>query len=172
MIAVILGGASGVWSEYAALRKLVQPDLIVACNDAGAVCPHKLDAWCTLHPEKFESWMGRRQAKDYKAYTIKGRYNLSDVTIVPERWAGSSGLYAAQIAFDELGATKVVFCGVPLTAQAKHFFDPSDWVDAENYRRGFKAALTEISEKARSMSGWTAELLGVPDTEWLNDWAA
>lgn len=174
MIAVVLGGAKGVWSDLSSLRGLIEPDLIVATNDAGVVYPGRLDAWVSLHPEKLPEWRRRRKGnQDYRCFTHKRRHGVGDVEQVVERWPGSSGLFAAHIALDEMGASGVVLCGVPMDRAAAHFFEPgAPWLDAENYRRGFQAALPVIGGSVRSMSGWTAELLGVPDAEWLTNRAA
>lgn len=176
MIAAVLGGASGVWSELSTLEQQLgrRPDLIVACNDAGAVYPGHLDAWATLHHERFAEWRRRRVGNDdYQAFVITPGYGCPDAEVVKERWSGSSGLYAAQIALDVLGAGRVVLCGVPLDPDRKHFFDRHNtWNDADIFRRGFEAALPVIRGHVRSMSGWTRDLLGAPDAQWLNDRAA
>lgn len=176
VVAAVLGGAGGVWEELATLREMMgaSPDIIVATNDAGTVYPGRLDGWATLHHEKLAKWQALRGRRDYRAFTIKGHWDLDEtVEIVPERWKGSSGLYAAQIALDAFGAGQVVLCGVPLWPTNGHFFSPTKvWPEAELYRRGFKAALPVIRGSVRSMSGWTRELLGGPTPEWLIDRAA
>ncbi len=170
MIAAILGGAVGVWDQLARLKDMADVSVVVACNDAGVAYPGHLDAWATLHPEKFGTWRSRRRGnQDYRAFSLKRAHGCGEIEVVPERWPGSSGLYAAQIALDEIGAGKAVLCGVPLTMQARHFFDRNnEWLEAENYRKGFLAALPVIRDRVRSMSGWTRELLGEPSPEWLN----
>lgn len=176
MIAVVLGGASGVWEELSAVKDMLgrEPDIAVACNDAGAVYPGRLHGWASLHAEKIGAWMRLRKADDYRAFSIKGHWDHeARVEIVLERWKGSSGLYAAQIALDVFGASQVVLCGVPLWPEKGHFFSPGKaWPEAELYRRGFKAALPVIRGPVRSMSGWTRELLGEPTPEWLTNRAA
>jgi hypothetical protein len=174
MIAAVLGGASGVWAELAELKAMRTPDIVIACNEAGAAYPGQLDGWVSLHFEKLAKWMERRPRNDYRAFSIAGHWDLGDrVEVIPSRWAGSSGLYAAQIALEAFDASGVVLCGVPLEDAKGHYFDPGTaWTDAELYRAGFRAALPVIRDKVRSMSGYTRELLGGPTPEWLNDWAA
>lgn len=173
MIAAVLGGASGVWSELRSLEEILgrKPDLVVATNDAGAVYPGHLDGWATLHHEQFTAWRVRRAGnQDYRAFCIQPHLQSVDAEIVREKWSASSGLYAAQIALDVFGASGVVLCGVPLSPEAGHFFDRATaWDDAHVFRRGFEAALPVIRDHIRSMSGWTRELLGAPDAEWLTD---
>lgn len=170
MIWLVLGGAVGVWGEHDDARTLAPSSKIIAVNDAGALAPH-LDAWATLHPENFDGWMAKRKERcgndDYKAFSID---STGPWTKVIDRWAGSSGLYAAQIALQQLGASGVILCGCPLTKKGRHFFDKNnEWSDAEVYRKGFKAAFPVIQGKVRSMSGWTRELLGAPSAQWLAD---
>lgn len=171
MLAAVLGGARGVWAELAELETLIgrRPDLIVGTNDAGVVYPGRLDAWATLHHERFNEWKRRRVGnQDYRAFIHAPHPGVTG-EVVPDRWAGSSGLYAAQVALSYLGAGQVVLCGVPLNAEAAHFFNSASWTDADVFRRGFEAALPVIRDTVRSMSGWTRDLLGVPDAQWLID---
>ena len=171
MIAAVLGGARGVWAELSALEAMLgrRPDLIVGTNDAGAIYPGRLDAWVTLHHEQLNEWRRRRNGnQDYRAF-IHAPLAGCEGEVVRERWSGSSGLFAAQVAAFELNARGVVLCGCPLDADRAHFFDHHRWNDAETFRRGFEAALPVIRDHVRSMSGWTRDLLGFPDPQWLND---
>lgn len=174
MLAAILGGARGVWAELAELEAMLgrRPDLIVGTNDAGVIYPGHLDAWATLHHERFAEWRRRRTGNQtYRAFVHAPLVGL-DAEAVPDRWSGSSGLFAAQIALAKLGARGVVLCGCPLDADRAHFFNARPWTDADIFRRGFEAALPVIRDTVRSMSGWTRDLLGAPDARWLNDRAA
>jgi hypothetical protein len=171
VLAAVLGGARGVWAELHTLEAMLgrRPDLIVGTNDAGAIHPGRLDAWVTLHHERFAEWRRRRVGnRDYRAFVHAPLSGL-EAEVVRERWSGSSGLFAAQIALQELGARRVVLCGCPLSPEAAHFFNSAPWTDADIFRRGFEAALPVIRDTVRSMSGWTRELLGAPDAQWLND---
>lgn len=171
MLAAVLGGARGVWAELTELEGLLgrRPDLIVATNDAGVIYPGRLDAWATLHHERFAEWRRRRAGNsDYRAFIHAPLSGLA-AEVVPERWSGSSGLFAAQIALQALGACGVVLCGCPLDADRAHFFNGRPWTDADVFRRGFEAARPVIRDTVRSMSGWTRDLLGGPDAQWLND---
>jgi hypothetical protein len=171
MLAAVLGGARGVWAELDQLEHLAgrRPDLIVGTNDAGAIYPGRLDAWATLHHERFNEWKRRRVGnQDYRAF-IHAPLVGCEGEAVPDRWAGSSGLFAAQIALSHLKARRVVLCGVPLDADRAHFFNSASWDDAVIFRRGFVAALPVIRDTVRSLSGWTRDLLGAPDAQWLND---
>lgn len=110
MIAAVLGGARGVWAELSDLEQMLgrRPDLIVGTNDAGVIYPGRLDAWATLHHERFAEWRRRRAGnQDYRAFIHAPLVGV-EAEIAPDRWAGSSGLYAAQVALSHLGARGVV----------------------------------------------------------------
>jgi hypothetical protein len=171
MIWVVLGGAVGVWTELTRAQALVDGPLkTIAVNEAGIFAPCRVDAWATLHPEKWDRWTSQRHEygnTDYEGFSIERSERFKNVR---DKWGGSSGLYAVQIALQEFGASGVILCGVPLTPEGRHFFDKNHpWSDADTYRKGFGAALPVIKEKVRSMSGWTQELLGAPSTQWLID---
>lgn len=171
MLAAVLGGARGVWAELEQLETMLgrRPGLIVGTNDAGVIYPGHLDAWATLHHERFAEWRRRRTGnQDYRAF-IHAPHGSVTAEVVRDRWTGSSGLYAAQVALEAMGASGVVLCGCPLDERAAHFFNNASWTDAAIFRRGFEAARPVIRDTVRSMSGWTRDLLGAPDAQWLND---
>lgn len=162
MIALILGGAPSVWAEMTTAGGLLWPrfQIVVAANLAGIAYGDRLDAWATLHPDELPGWQARRQGNDdYRTFT-------PDET--PERWPGSSGLYAVQVALFELGAAGVILCGVPMDSRAGHFTGRTPWESVTDYRRAFQAALPEIGGRVRSMGGWTQDLFGAPTREWID----
>lgn len=175
MKALVLGGADCVWSDAAAALDLTEFDIAVGCNDIGAYWPAPLDAWVSLHPEKFKLWKARRGDRPpHKAlYAIPGtpadcgatRYTQS--MFPSQGHAGSSGLYALKVALMDLGCSRAVLCGVPMSPERRHFFETKEWHAAANHRKGWNEAMPHIAGHARSMSGWTAQLLGYPTAEWL-----
>lgn len=180
--ALVLGGASCLWRDVEAALDLGRFDGVVACNDAAAVWPGRVDCFVSLHAEKMGYWLERRdraglpepdriwghdtakrgvlriseRVQDYVAWKFEGQHD-----------SGSSGLFALKAALIDMGFNKAVLCGVPLTQTGAHFFDLTPWGGAEAHKRGFKQALPVIRDRARSMSGWTAEVLGQPTKEWL-----
>lgn len=80
---------------------------------------------------------------------------------------GSSGHFALKVALQDLGFDKAVLCGIPMNAEGRHFFNPRPWKVAHAYQQAWVDTLPLIKDRVRSMSGWTAELLGKPDAEWL-----
>lgn len=170
MIALCLGGAMSVWADLQRAQQLVgaAPALLVASNFAGLQHPGRVDAWVTLHPERLADWMadralaGRPPARRLFAHET---YPGCKVEARPERWAGSSGLFAAQVALEALGATHAILCGVPMDAAQRHIHW-GRWKLVPRYRDGVLKAQAD-GANIRSMSGWTAEVLEAPDAAWL-----
>jgi hypothetical protein len=180
-IALVLGGADCLWADVEAALSLGEFDRVVACNDAAALWPGRLDAAVSLHAEKLPLWLRRRaqgghtgpsrvfgslealrsvppvtdQISDHTEYRFRGQADT-----------GSSGLFALKVALEDLGCDRAVLCGVPMTPTG-HFVRRADWLHATKYRKGWEQALPQIRARARSMSGWTADLLGRPDAEWI-----
>lgn len=175
MIALCLGGAKSVWQEYAAAKSLIgnRPHIVIACNYAGIQFSGHLDAWATLHPERFDAWREERAGRgfntDHRAFIYKVKQRSAG-EVVPYRWYGSSGLYMAQVALSEMGASGAILCGVPMNDTGGHIHWGETWDHAYHYRDGFKRAKDERAN-IRSMSGWSAELFGIPDEEWIKSCA-
>jgi hypothetical protein len=162
VIALILGGAPSVWTEASEAGALVWPArcLIVAANLAGIAWGDHLDGWASLHTDLLPGWAAERKGNgDFQPFTPD---------VVAERWPGSSGLYAAQVALFEMGASGVILCGVPMDSQAGHFTGRTPWESTTSYREAFKAALPDIGGRVRSMGGWTAEVFGQPSAAWID----
>lgn len=145
---------------------------LVAVNHTARDWPGHVDHWATFHCDLFPRWIRERAEAGRPAID---RLWTADHRVVPpgltlERaanWGGSSGLLAVSVAL-QLGAERVVCCGIPLDHEQGHYDNPQvKWREAGNYRRGFVAHQKDMGGRVRSMSGWTAELLGTPTAEWL-----
>ena len=85
---------------------------------------------------------------------------------------GSSGLLAVTVAL-ELGKEnqdqlRIVLAGVPMDPAAGNFRAPSvPWAEATVYHPAWEERAEALKKNVRSMSGWTAELLGKPTAAWL-----
>jgi len=171
-IALVLGGAKTVWRDLERAQALTAglDTIIVASNYAGLHYPGRIDAWPTLHHEAFTPWREQRAAAggntDYRAFIHARHWACDGCEILPERWSGSSGLYAAQVALEAMDAAGVILCGVPMDAEAGHIIRPGLWSDTDRYQPGFLKAKAE-GAAIRSMSGWTADVLGQPNRHWL-----
>lgn len=165
----------------------------IAVNDVGAWWPGPIGAWVTLHARKLAvedpddpdgwSWEDLRRSRDLPGgYTTYAQQpgDASWVHEIVSPWGGGSvSMYAVRIAH-YLGATHTVLCGCPLdkrpcTSQSRSEHTVTEGDNLKTYRRGWKRRLArEHSEPARymrtsvrSMSGWTARLIGEPTVEWL-----
>jgi hypothetical protein len=170
MIALILGGAPSVWTELATAKAMLGAGgyVVVAANLAGRDAPDRIDAWASLHSDLIAGWAADRKGNaDFRAFAPTRHPDALAAEIVPERWAGSSGLYAAQVALYEVGASAAILCGVPMDSSAGHFAIPGPWASTTSYRRAFEAALPAIGGRVRSMGGWTSQLFGRPEPEWI-----
>lgn len=172
MIALCLGGAPSVWSELDEAKALVgeRAHVIVAANHAGIEYRGHLDVWASLHPERMNGWREQRRAKglndDFRALVYPRRDRPRWTEAWPQRWYGSSGLYAAQVALEAMGCRAVILCGVPMDAEAGHISGAAVWPWTEKYRPGVLQAKAE-GAPIRSMGGWTAATLGRPDADWI-----
>lgn len=171
MIALILGGSQAWREELAAAETLLagRRCIVVAANRAGVVYEGRLAGFASLHSEHMAAWSIERGARggnpDFRAFTPSKADRPTD--IVAERWDGSSGLYATQVALFEMGASAAILCGIPMVREAGHFVTPGPWAPVTSYRQGWSAALPIIGGRVRSMDGWTAEAFGRPTPEWL-----
>lgn len=181
-IAFVLGGGACVHEDLAAAEKLCTPDHVVACNDFGAEYPGELDAFVTLHPDELPRWIGARRENGYpepkriishKVRTMQDGKGEPFVTQTHEfRWqdfvgvSGSSGLFCVKVAFEILGAKKVILCGVPMDDRP-HFFDTEKWEAVRNFTGTWEQLIPVLRDRVRSMSGWTRETLGAPSPDWI-----
>lgn len=164
-IAVVLGGAAGAWEELAAASRIAPVRHIFAVNDTAMHYPGHLDAFVTLHPEKLSGWLGARRTAGLPepGAVIAHRSDPLVTEVVNYQWpeqqsSGSSGLFAVKIALERT-ALPVVLCGVPMDAARAHFFNGQPWTDVEQFRAAWEQVKPRLA-RVRSMSGWTAEILG------------
>lgn len=151
-------------------------DFVIACNDVGAIWPGHLSAWVSLHPEKMGQWRDQRRANGHPEaarYMSHGDNLPSWMEPAEFRFhgqdrSGSSGLFAVKVALMELGADRAVLAGIPLE-RSSHFFDRERWEAAVGYRAAWEALRPCYRARMRSMSGWTAQFLGTPTADWINE---
>lgn len=176
--ALVIGGAECVWADVRALEELLGHEwdgIVIAANDIGCAWPRPLHHWASLHPEKFKKWAEQRKKNGLPAagrtWSRRGRTGTEGQV---QPWAGgSSGMLAVTVA-REIGCTKVVLCGVPMT-RSPHFRESvvhpqgRTWSSADNHWRSWQKpdVLAHMRDHVRSMSGRTQQLLGAPTLEWL-----
>jgi hypothetical protein len=175
-VALVLGGAACLQDDLDAALALGEFDGVVAANDAGAWWPGLLDGWCSLHPQKLAKWCAARAERGYPpASRLFGHQNetrktpgteYTDHRFPGQLHPGSSGLFALKVALYDLGFSRAVCCGMPMDMQP-HFYGGQGWNGAKSHLKGWLEALPTIKSRARSMGGWTADLLGWPTAEWV-----
>lgn len=181
-IALVLGSAACVWDDVSAASSLGEFDGAVGCNDLGVVWPGRLDAWVSQHADFFVRWVAMRERRGLpphdRIFVVDGARMeprlspaVTDFTthLFPgQTHSGSSGLFALKVALVDLGFDRAVLCGVPMRDDASHLRDgDAPWNGAEAHRAGWLEALPQIEARARSMSGFTADLLGQPTAAWI-----
>ncbi len=170
---LILGSAASLWSDLADLDDW--PGSVMAVNRAG-IYLGLIDHWVSLHPEQLGVFLAEREragrAINCTTWCQRGHPGTR-VDVVPQAicCSGSSGLYAVRIALGILQARCIVLAGMPMD-DSPHFYDtagrrsgPSFVPYRPEWRR---AARDEFAGRVRSVSGWTADLLGRPDPAWLS----
>ena len=171
-IALVLGGAACVHGDIANWRLLGTEDVVVAVNNIGRDMEGVADAWCTMHPEKMQEWINdRRKAlrPDHKTLW-RPRHRQGPNSLVMQAapsWGGGSGLLGVTVALLSFEATHCVLVGIPMTAEGKHYDCQRLWTEAPRYHHAWNRYLPHLKGRVRSMSGWTSQLLGLPDENWL-----
>ena len=174
-IGLIIGGAENNLVEVEEALKLFKPTKIFCINDIGISYP-KYDFWVSLHPENFikQEWYKKRQELNLEIpkYIINHRKEQHTTNVVEYRWkecpgCGASGLYAVKVAL-EYGCDKVVLCGIPMTP-TPHFFSNREWKEVRQFLLAWENNVDFLKKYVRSMSGYTKELLGYPDLDFLNE---
>jgi hypothetical protein len=175
MLALVIGGGRKVCDDIAAVTAFcVQPDAVLCINDAGVFWTGSEHYhWVTLHPEHWSRWIEQRTQKRYPIcstfWSNRGRIGRPHRLKIVDDYSpsGLSGLYAIKIALEQLQATHVVLCGVPMD-KSGHFLGPSfnHWINLKRCDAWITHRPT-LGDQVRSMSGWTLKLLGAPTPEWL-----
>ena len=172
-IAFVLGGANTLHEEFDRALSIVEPDTIIATNNAGRDFPTDLPHWVTLHTELMPGWMAERKAMGLP--DAGQMWTSNTKTIPPEHaglynhvpsWDGSSGLLAITVAL-HLGYDRILLCGVPMDKLAAHYDDDKPWMDAPRYRAAWNRHMHKMRGKVKSWSGWTRLKLGAPTDDWI-----
>ena len=182
-VALVLGGAASLWQDILAVEALIGAHwdtlgIVIAVNMAGVHWPGRLDHWVTLHPEFYFSggnptpktppWKSLRQGNsDYLVWTYTGHKHARSVHRHLKHPGGGSGLLAVSVAL-RLGCPRIVLAGMPIDSGA-HFDRPGKWTAADRFQPEWEAALPKLATRVRSMSGWSAGLLGSPTAEWIRE---
>ena len=140
-------------------------DIMAIGIDALKNCEQPVKYVATYHPEDIPLIKKEMLAKGFHGYKIIHQDKIADVDIV-ELFVPPSGSSAllGTLAAIKLGYTKIILTGCPLIGQDR----TKAKFDYATFREGWKNKEVVVKSNVRSMSGWTAEFLGMPTTEWLN----
>jgi hypothetical protein len=172
-VAFIVGGAECALADYAAAFELLGIEAsndvaAFAVNDMIAAFPRLVDHAVTLHPDKLLGWLRERHnaGREPPLRVWCNRNGIKRFTDWTPDWGGSAGLFATKIA-RELDFRRIVLCGVPMTVNGGHFRRRMPWPACGGFRPAWERHAAELRPYVRSMSGWTAELFGMPGRHWL-----
>jgi hypothetical protein len=170
---LILGIASCLEEDLLSLSRMIlldDADKIAIGLDCATRTQFNIQHVATYHSHELEAFRSRRRAAglnlDYVSHSHKEPADRLWPLVAPSPFSGSSSLLGSQVAVG-LGYNKIILCGCPLqgpnyTSGKKERYDKfqNGWI---------KFAPTLLQGKVRSMNGWTAEFLGHPNEEWLNE---
>ena len=174
-LALVLGTSAAALEEFQRARAFARTNAlelrVIAVNDAIKDCPVKPHAFCTVISGQVAAgrFLDGVNADGVLMFARRPSPELPAACVKP-KWQGTSGLYAVQIALEELGAEGVILAGVPIDAghgaRSPHSL-MGEPARVERYRAEWIKALPAIKHRVRSMSGWTRDLLGAPSPDWL-----
>jgi len=182
-VAVVIGGHPQAWEELAAIEAMAE--------SAGAelhLCP--LNA-CGLFVPRIDHWfiaqfMAAKPFVTAREFIVPGGGNNFRVhtpgseaypkmveghTYWPVDTQGTVAMFATRVLTMGMNYEKVVLTGVHISEKCGYFYGSPEM------RFGYKESCSEIWEKnldllrrrVRSMGGWTEELLGRPERDWLKE---
>lgn len=162
---IITGAAPDVLEDVAAVPRVCAYDYM--CIGKTASTMHRIPCkyLATYHPVQLPEIRRQRENSgcnlDYIVISHDPRPGVDIIeALAPGERSGSSALLGALAAL-KLGYRRIVLCGCPLTG--KNLAGG----DYDNFRIGWTNKQKFLDDRVRSMSGWTAELLGRPTDEWL-----
>lgn len=181
--ALVIGCAKNCWLEVWQAKQICSFDTIYCVKLAGVYFSEPRHfKWVTLHPEWSDDYERQRSEQGLHAdYEIiappPGEVGMHGkkgniARRVSYRYPGmdssaSSGGYAAKVALED-GHDRVILAGVPMDTDASHFTRGKPWLQRDSFTIGFKKSAQHFAGRVRSMSGWSAEILGTPTPDWLD----
>lgn len=124
--------------------------------------------FATYHTNEFPELKARRQRvggnTDYSTHSHQQPADRIWPLVAPSPYSGSSSFLGTQVLVG-LGYSKIILCGCPMQGSN---CNPGKRERYDNFQKGWtKYAKNMFQGKARSMSGFTADLLGYPTREWI-----
>jgi hypothetical protein len=168
----VIGSGHSMWDDWKRSEELMPGTDTIGINFA-AMCHPTLTHLFSWHPKQISAIKAWRMAEwpDDKSI-VHSVLAGSDKANIDAVWnfngaTSVSGMTACELAW-LLGYRKICLVGVPQDAGG-YFYKPQDNKDMyDKYRKRESFKLNElINGCVRSFSGYTQQILGTPDKEWL-----
>ena len=171
---LLLGDAASVYEDAKKACQLFVPEVVAATNNIGIHWEGHVDHWFTLHPQPAHHWVGIEQAVVQRIRAGRNKpftwahKDGKGIDFVTTDWGGSSGLFAIK-GLLEIGCRKIVLAGIPMTKEGAHYYEETEWFQAQRYHKAWLKHHDLIAPHIKSMSGWTMEQFGMPTPDWLEE---
>lgn len=165
---IILGIAPCLEEDLSKVANHDQYDFMGIGLDCSDRVLFNVQHFATYHTTEFPELKNRRQRAggniDYITHSHQQPADRLWPLVAPSPLSGSSSFLGTQAAVG-MGYTKIILCGCPMQGM-NH--DPNKRERYDNFQKGWlKFAKEMFKGRVRSMSGFTADLLGYPTREWL-----
>lgn len=164
---IITGSAPCVQLDIASVPRVCAYDFMSIGLTASGMHTIPVKYMATYHPNLIPETKSRRESvggnTDYIVISHEQKPGVDIIEpLLPGERSGSSALLGALAAI-KLGYSRIILCGCPLTGKN------AAGGSYETFRAGWEQKKDFLNGRVRSMSGWTAELLGKPTSEWLTE---
>ena len=160
---VLIGAAPCTHQDYAQLKLLGLPEHDILIVGANVENYEQYDAkyFATYHPECLYAMKKR----PFIVISNRQERGMVDVILplAEKEPTGSSALLGALFGIEE-GYDKLILCGCPLQGKS----ETKKGYPYSAFWKGWQFHFNDVKGKTKSMSGWTAELLGKPTKEWID----
>lgn len=177
---LIAGDGRTLPADLAEFRSWGVPHDVGAIGRSIKLCPESTH-WFNADGETAIAWakqitaithtMGKVDGFDADWDVEQPDYHYAEITNERGRSHGSSALFAT-LAGLSMGYEKIVLAGCPLDAEGHWYFEPTKetlgplWLGVD-FMAWLDFAKTEGAKQVRSMSGYTAQIVGMATREWV-----
>lgn len=184
-VLLVTGDGRSLLEDYDAFRQMNQPHDVAAIGRSIKVAGHPAGHWFNADGETAMAWAKQVRA-EYGVIThtlgaVDGfdvdwdveqpDYHYATITNEKGRIHGSSAMFAT-LAGLAMGYEKVVLAGCPMDTNGHFYFEPTPetlgplWLGVD-FAAWMDFSMNGSADRARSMSGYTAYILGRADKKWL-----
>jgi hypothetical protein len=178
-LALVTGDGRTLHRDLANFLVWKAPHDVISIGRSIKVYPGKVMHWANVDGADSKWWAEHLPGSPIRHTMGEQPWYDADWTIQDEyrvpwddSWHGSSALFAALIAL-AMGYNRVVLAGCPMDVKG-HWWQGEDktpgprW-PGESYQAWFEFAALSDGARVRSLSGYTAAILGEPFREWVNE---